>query len=68
MARTIELTDDIRQDEPVGYFVFSHSDTMREYMIFPDLAEAENYAADQQEESCSDGWPIYPLYAGSALG
>lgn len=65
--KTIELTDEICQKNPVAYFVFSHSDTMQEYKIFDCQMQAENYAADQQEEAETDGWPIYPLYAGHAL-
>ena len=64
--KTIELADEIKQDEPLGYFVFS-AGGMWDYKVFADLVEAEDYATDQQEEANTDGWPIYPLFAGNAL-
>ena len=63
---TIELTDEILQDEPLGYLVFAAGGD-KDFGVFTDLVDAEHYAADQQEESEADGWPIYPLYAGHAL-
>jgi hypothetical protein len=66
-AKTIELADEIDQSEPLGYLVFSSGGDW-DYRVFTDLVEAEHYAADQQEEAETDGWPIYPLFAGHALG
>ena len=62
VRRTIELTDDIRQHEPMAWMVFLHDTTVYEYRIFGDHSDAERCAEDQGEESGSD-WLIYPLYA-----
>lgn len=66
-TKTIELTDEIDQSEPLGYFVFSVHSTDDDFAVFACRVEAEHYAADQQEEAEADGWPVYPLYATHAL-
>lgn len=63
--KTIELADEIDQLEPLAFLVFAAGGEW-DYKVFADLAEAEHYASDQQEEAEDDGWPIYPLYAGNA--
>lgn len=65
-TKTIELAEEIDQSEPVGYLVFAAGGD-KDFRVFTDLFEAENYASDQQEEDETDGWPIYPLYASHAL-
>lgn len=60
--RTIELTDDMHQDEPAAWFVFLHDATMNEYKVFADHCDAVSCAEEQGDESGKD-WMVYPLYA-----
>jgi hypothetical protein len=59
---TIELTDDMHQDEPAAWMVFLYDTTMREYLVFVDKGDAERCASEQADEADRD-WLIYPLYA-----
>jgi len=61
--KTIELTDEIRDEEPVGYLVFCHDQTVYEYKVFADDREAKTFAENQRDSSDAGEWPIYPLYA-----
>lgn len=49
--RVIKLSEDLFQEEPLGYLVFQDY----EYQIFYDRREAEDFAEDSK---------VYPLYAG----
>ena len=66
---TIELTDEIRDEEPVGYLVFQHDKSVQECNIFLDDTEAKSCACRQAENKNDDKerppgeWPMYPLYA-----
>lgn len=63
--KSIELTDWIRQDEPVGYLVFCpESCVFCEYKIFTDLKDAKDFA---NHESNMDVVSIYPLYASHPI-
>lgn len=59
--KTIELTDEIRDEEPVGYLVFLKDQTINEYKLLVDEDEARRFAEIQGEEKGT--WPVYPLYA-----
>ena len=66
---TIELTDEIREEEPVGYLVVRFNQIVHEYDVFRDEDAAKHFARSQGEEdgeaekSTPREWPIYPLYA-----
>ena len=67
--KNIELTDEIRDEEPVGYLVVRFNQTMQEYDVFRDENAAKHFARNQGEEdgeaekSPPGEWPMYPLYA-----
>lgn len=70
---TVDLTDDIRQDEPVAYLVFCsprHAAT-EEYRVYCHEQEARDYARECEDDARDRGdptdWPVYPLYAGHPL-
>ena len=65
--KTIELTDDIRDEEPVGYLVFCYDQTVHEYKLFGDESSAKTYAENQRTDAGADEWLIYPLYASHPL-
>ncbi len=60
--KTIELTDDLRQEEPLAFLVYLHDTTVHEYKTFYSRVAAIDCATEQMNESQED-WPIYPLYA-----
>lgn len=73
--KTIELTDEIRQDEPVGYLVFRADKTIQEYDLYIDDIAAERAAENQREKKIElneyngsseivGDWDVYPLWAG----
>lgn len=63
--RIIRLSENVRQENPVGFMVFAHKDIDADYYIFPDYQEAQTYAMEQEEKSnvAEDSWPIYALWA-----
>ena len=67
--KNIELTDEIRDEEPVGYLVFRRNQIVHEYDVFTNEDAAKHFARNQGEEegeaekSPPGEWPIYPLYA-----
>ena len=66
---TIELTDEIRDEEPVAYLVFRYDQTIHDYEVFVTSTSAKERARYQAEKesvakkSPPGEWPIYPLYA-----
>lgn len=64
-ARTVELSDDVRQETPVGFMVFAYEGIDVDYMVFLSEREALDYALDQEERACfaDNSWPIYALWA-----
>lgn len=67
MAKTIELTDDVKQDEPLVYVVFCPKGFEFDYRYFGDRTEAENAADEYADYEGAEGWPIYPMYARPAI-
>lgn len=63
--RTITLSDNVRQESPVGFMVFAHESIDVDYMVFPEEREARDYAMDQEAKANvpEDSWPIYALWA-----
>ncbi len=61
--KTVELTDEVWQEEPVGWLVFSYDQDEFEYKLFCILEDAKEFAWLQIEESEEENWPIYPLWA-----
>jgi len=61
--KTIELTDDIRTEEPAAFLVFNYNTTISEYSVFQDEREANRFADEQMFQSDCPEWMIYPLYA-----
>jgi len=62
--RQIELTQDIAQQEPVGWLVFGHN-TDCDYYVFGCQAEASDFAVTQRDSAEAETWPMYPLFASS---
>lgn len=67
MPRTVELSEFVQQDIPLGWLVFTPNGP-GDYRIFYDQIEAQTVAdeiadANDDEES----WPVYPLWAGDPL-
>ena len=66
---TIELTDEIRDEEPVAYLVFRYDQTIHDYEVFVTETSAKERARYQAEKesvakkSPPGEWPMYPLYA-----
>ena len=60
--RTIELTDDLHQNEPVAWFVLSHNTAEEECRVFASRSDAERYTEHQADDAGCD-WLVYPLYA-----
>lgn len=70
--KNVELTDAFHQEEPLGYLVSLHNQTLHEYMVFANHDEAVDCAVRQEEEYHDEtgeliDWPIYPLYASHAI-
>lgn len=65
--KTIELTDEIRHEEPAGYLVFCHTQTVHEYKLFGDADSATTFAENERVEADAEQWPVYPLYASHPL-
>ena len=61
--KTIELTDDIRNEEPVGYLVFCNDQTVHEYKLFGSKDDADYFADGQRLDANVAEWSVYPLYA-----
>lgn len=62
--RTVELSENVRQESPVGFMVFAYESCDVDYMVFPDEREAKDYAFEQEEKRGTDEpWPIYALWA-----
>jgi hypothetical protein len=63
--RTITLSENVRQESPVGFMVFAHESIDVDYMVFPEEREARDYAMEQEEKANApeDSWPIYALWA-----
>ena len=71
-GKSIELTDNIRQDKPVGYLVFCWQPCECDYKVFANLVDAQDMAQDNEVdhyeiEAESVHWPIYPLYAAEPI-
>lgn len=65
--RQIELTDWIRQDEPLGYLVFCpESCVFCEYKIFPNITDAKDFANEHLKKEMDVAF-IYPLYASHPI-
>lgn len=63
--RTITLSENVRQEEPLAFMVFAYDDVDADYMVFPEEREALDYAMEQEEKAnaAEDSWPIYALWA-----
>lgn len=63
--RAITLSENVRQESPVGFMVFAHADMDADYMFFGEERDARNYAMEQEEKANApeDAWPIYALWA-----
>lgn len=61
--KTIELTDEVRDDEPVAYMVFCCNDIVHDYKVFTVEQEAKHFAEQQIEYSGDLEWTVYPLWA-----
>lgn len=66
--KTVELTNDFKQDAPVGWLVENATWEGCDYRLFAELEAAEGHAEMQKDITESDDdWPIYPLYASHAV-
>lgn len=63
----ITLTNDLRQDSPVGWLVCCPRDYQSDYLLFDARRDAVYRAAQFSEEEGVELWPIYPLYAGQPV-
>lgn len=65
VSRTITLSENVRQESPVGFMVFAYGSIDVDYMVFPEEREARDYAMDQEEKAKAPegSWPIYALWA-----
>ncbi len=65
---TVELTDDIAQDEPVAYLVFCHQSCPTcEYRVYAAERAHENAELWQEGDFGGPDWPVYPLYASHPM-
>lgn len=66
MSKHIQVTDDWRADEPMGYAVPTPNSDLGEYRVFELLHDAKHFA-DRQEDDEGADIPIYPLWAGHPI-
>lgn len=64
LKRSVALSKDVHQEEPVGYLVFSETG---ESVLFYSYREADDMAHNIEIDSEEENWPVYPLYAGEAI-
>lgn len=67
MRKRVLLTEDISQEEPLGYIVFFSKNLDCDYKIFKDLKDAEKFAIVERHKAHLNTAevPIYPLWAGN---
>ena len=67
----VKLSDDLRQDEPVGWLVFCFNQTIEEYRLFASERDAVDFAREQENAARDLGemsdWRVYSLYAGTPV-
>ena len=63
--KKIKLTDEVRQEEPAAWLVFTHDQDVYEYQVFGTREDASVFAWQQTQESGEADWPMYPLWASS---
>jgi hypothetical protein len=63
----ILLTPDLRQFEPLAFYVPSPSDWAEDHVILHYRVSAEKAAREFADDEQTGSWPIYPLYAGSRI-
>ena len=67
MAKQIELTDDLQQDNPVAWLVVSPTGREEDYLVFADWRDAEAMAVQFANDEGEDTYAVYPLYAGKPI-
>lgn len=65
MSEYIELTDEVRADEPVAWMVFTIGDAIHEYRIFTDKRSADAFSLRMAEVSEDGESQVYPLWAAT---
>lgn len=63
--RTIALSENVSQKEPLAFMVFAYDSADTDYTIFTEEVDARDYAMDQEEKANApeESWPIYALWA-----
>ncbi len=63
--RTITLSENVRQESPVGFMVFAYKSVDFDYVTFDTEHDALDYAMEQEEKAnaSENSWPIYALWA-----
>lgn len=70
---TVRLTDEVDQDlakplDAPGYLVLAHHESTWSDAVYADYHDAKTAADDMAEEHGLESWPVYPLWAGEAVG
>ena len=63
VGQTIQLSKNVRQEEPLAFMVFSHEKFNEDFRIFDKENEAMDFAGDQAESANENEWPVYALFA-----
>lgn len=57
--------ENVRQEKPLAFMVFTHNDSEVDYLVFFEENEARDNAMEQEEsaDAPENSWPVYALWA-----